>query len=182
MRSVVPWFRKQRQSSLKADVALLLWLLLVTVYDFRERRVPNWLVLAGAAAALAALALGIQPFGIDWASALLSAGIGFGFLLLFYAFGLMGAGDVKFAGALGLWVGLSALIPIWIGASLMAGAHSILWIGLKRWPLFPGLNFLLAGPARMSEPGVPTRRPRIVPYAAYLALATAAWMVWGRQS
>jgi prepilin peptidase CpaA len=39
----------------------LLWLLFVTVYDFRQRRVPNWLVLAGATVALAALALGAQP-------------------------------------------------------------------------------------------------------------------------
>ncbi|MDT4869689.1 hypothetical protein FQZ97_1047320 [compost metagenome] len=112
----------------------------------------------------------------------MGAGIGFGFLLFFYAFGLMGAGDVKFAGALGLWVGLSALAPIWIGASLMAGAHSALWIALKRWPFFPRLALLLAGPSRTPESGASTRRIRIIPYAAYLALATAAWMVWGRQS
>ncbi|BEP58290.1 hypothetical protein GmRootV118_55340 [Variovorax sp. V118] len=167
---------------MKADVILLLWLLLVTVYDFRERRVPNWLVLAGAVMALAALAFGIQPLGINWTFALLGAGVGFGFLLLFYAFGLMGAGDVKFAGALGLWVGLSALAPIWIAASLMACIHSVLWLALKRWPCFSRLAFLLVGPSPTFESGAPTRRPRIVPYAAYLALATAAWMVWGRQS
>ncbi|WP_341887116.1 A24 family peptidase [Variovorax sp. YR752] len=167
---------------MKADIVLLLWLLFVTVYDFRERRAPNWLVLAGAATALAALVFGMQPFEIDWTSALLGAGVGFGFLLLFYAFGLMGAGDVKFAGALGLWVGLSALALIWIGASLMASAHSLLWLALKRWPFFPRLALLLAGPSRTPESGTPTHRPRIIPYAAYLALATAAWMVWGRQS
>ncbi|WP_235510051.1 prepilin peptidase [Variovorax sp. Root473] len=163
----------------------LLWLIVVIVYDFRERRIPNWLVLAGATAALAALAYGIQPFGINWASALLGAGVGFGFLLLFYAFGLMGAGDVKFAGALGLWMGVSDLIPIWISASLMACAHSVLWLTLKGRPFFPRLAFLaflLTGPFRTSEAGTPTRRPRVIPYAAYLALAAAAWMVWGRQS
>lgn len=160
----------------------LLWLLLVAAYDFQQRRVPNWLVLAGATTALAALGFEIHPFGISWASALLGVGIGFSFLLLFYAFGLMGAGDVKFAGALGLWVGLPALVPIWIGASLMAGAHSILWLALKRWPFFPRLALILAGPSRTPESGTPTRRLRIIPYAAYLALAAAAWMVWGRQS
>ncbi|MBW8720268.1 MAG: prepilin peptidase, partial [Variovorax paradoxus] len=98
------------------------------------------------------------------------------------ATGLMGAGDVKFAGALGLWVGVSALAPIWIIASLMAAAHSVLWLSLKRWPIFPRLALLLAGPARASESGdAPTRRLRIIPYAAYLALAAAVWMVWGRQ-
>ncbi|QOF77761.1 prepilin peptidase [Variovorax sp. 38R] len=160
----------------------LVWLLFIIVYDCRQRRAPNWLVLAGAAAALGALAFGMQPFETDWTSALLGGGAGFGFLLLFYAFGLMGAGDVKFAGALGLWVGLSALLPIWIGASLMAGAHSVLWLALKRWPFFPRLALMLTGPSQTPESGASIRRLRIIPYAAYLALATAAWMVWGRQS
>jgi hypothetical protein len=51
--------------------ALLCFGCFVTVYDFRQRRVPNWLVLAGAAVALAALAFGVQPFGVAWSSALL---------------------------------------------------------------------------------------------------------------
>jgi len=160
----------------------LLWLLLVATYDFRQRRVPNWLVLVGAALALAALWLGSGPLGHDWRAALLGAGTGFAFLLLFYVTGFMGAGDVKFTAALGLWVGLSALVPIWIIASLVAGAHSVLWLALKRWPFFPRLALVLAGPSRTLEPGGPSRRIRIIPYAAYLALAAAAWMVWGRQS
>ncbi|QFZ83389.1 prepilin peptidase [Variovorax paradoxus] len=162
-------------------IACLFWLVLVAVYDCRKRRVPNWLVLAGALTALAALVLGAQPFGTDWRAALLGMLAGF-LLIAFYATGLMGAGDVKFAGALGLWVGLSALIPIWIGASLLASAHSVLWLALKRWPFFPRLALMLAGPSRTPESGVPTRRIRIIPYAAYLALTAAAWMVWGRQS
>lgn len=163
-------------------VTFFLWLILVVVYDFRMRRVPNWLVLAGAVFALGALALGAGPLGHDWRAALLGAGAGFGFLLLFYAAGLMGAGDVKFAGALGIWVGVSALAPIWIIASLMAAVHSGLSLSLKRWPFFPRLALLLAGPSRASEPDAPTRSVRIIPYAAYLALAAAVWMVWGRQS
>ncbi|WP_390349679.1 prepilin peptidase [Variovorax boronicumulans] len=100
------------------------------------RRVPNWLVVAGAGLAITALGLGAGPLGHDWRAALFGAGAGFGFLLLFYATGLMGAGDVKFASALGLWVGLPALAPIWIGASLIAGIHSVLWLALRRWPFF----------------------------------------------
>lgn len=160
----------------------LLWLLLVAAYDFQQRRAPNWLVLSGALVALTALAFRVQPFGIGWSDAGIGAAVGFCFLLCFYAVGLMGAGDVKFAGALGLWVGLSALTPIWIIASLMAGAHSILWLALKRWPFFPRLALMFAGPSHTPESGGPSRRTRFIPYAAYLALAAAAWMVWGRQS
>jgi len=173
-------------------LACLLWLLFVVVYDLRQRRVPNWLVLSGAAVALAALGLGMQPFGLEWTTALTGAAVGFGCLLLIYAAGYMGAGDVKFAGALGLWVGLSALLPIWIGASLLAGLHSAAWLALQRWPLSPRLALMLQGPASPvsvssstaveSDGSAPPKRRRIVPYAAYLAMATAVWMVWGRQS
>jgi Flp pilus assembly protein protease CpaA len=44
---------------------------MIAVHDLRRRMVPNWLVLAGAAAALAQLALGFQPLGIGWSEALL---------------------------------------------------------------------------------------------------------------
>ncbi|WP_369662392.1 prepilin peptidase [Variovorax sp. V15] len=170
-------------------LACLLWLLFVVVYDLRQRRVPNWLVLAGAVLALAALGLGMQPFGLEWTTALTGAAVGFGCLLLIYAAGYMGAGDVKFAGALGLWVGLFALLPIWVGASLLAGLHSAAWLALQRWPFSPRLALMLQGPASPvsssaidSDGSAPPKRRRIVPYAAYLAMATAVWMVWGRQS
>lgn len=158
--------------------ACLLWLLFAAVYDFRKRRVPNWLVLVGAVLATAAIAFGSQPFGVGWTAALAGAGVGFGFLLLFYAAGLMGAGDVKFAGVLGLWVGVSALVP----ASLLAGAHSVLWLALRRWPWFPKLALLLSDQRPTSDDGaLPPGRARFIPYATYLALATVVWMVWGRQ-
>jgi prepilin peptidase CpaA len=163
----------------------LLWLLFVAVYDFRQRRVPNWLVLAGAAVALVALALEMQPFDIGWTTAFTGAAVGFGCLLLLYAVGFMGAGDVKFAGALGLWVGLPALLPIWVVGSLLAGLHSTLFLALQHWPVFPRLSLMLQGrPAAAIDSGTAPKRKRrlVVPYAAYLALATAAWMVWGRQS
>ena len=159
-----------------------MWLLLISAYDFRQRRVPNWLVLAGAFLALAALALGTAPIKHDWAAALLGAGLGFGFLLLFYALGVMGAGDVKFAGALGLWVGISALLPVWIIGSILASLHAVLWLILQRWPVAPRLSLVLFGrPSPASDNPSPTRA-RFIPYAAYLALAAAVWMVWGRQS
>lgn len=158
----------------------LLWLLFVVVYDVRQRRVPNWLVLAGAGAAAGALAMNLQPFGIGWPDALTGAATGFGFLLLFYVTGLMGAGDVKFAGALGLWVGTFALLPIWVGASLIAGLHALLWWVLHRWPVFPRLALILSGAPRAENQGA-GKRIRPIPYAAYLAMAAAIWMVWGRQ-
>ncbi|MDP9882428.1 prepilin peptidase CpaA [Variovorax boronicumulans] len=164
------------------EVLPLTWLLLIVVYDFRERRVPNWLVLAGAVMALAVLAFGSGPLGSNWASALLGAAAGFGVLLVFYVVGLMGAGDVKFAGALGLWVGLSALTPIWIIGSVLAAVHGLFCLVLQQWPMSPRLALLLFGQPISKDGKTSGRRTRFIPYAAYLAIATAVWMVWGRQS
>ncbi|WP_435436927.1 A24 family peptidase [Variovorax sp. RB2P76] len=159
-----------------------MWLLLIAIYDFKQRRVPNWLALAGALLALATLAFGAGPLEGDWANALLGAGIGFGGLLLFYSLGVMGAGDVKFAGALGLWAGLWALLPIWIIGSLFAGLHAVLWLILQRWPFFPALSQMLFGSPSPAVGDSSSTRVRFIPYAAYLALGAAAWMVWGRHS
>lgn len=161
-----------------ATGAWLLWLLLVVVHDFRQRRVPNGLVLSGTVLALLALALGLQPFQVSWEQALVGAASGFGFLLIFYVAKLMGAGDVKFAGALGLWVGWAPLLPIWIAASLLAGLHSMLWLVLQRWPVWPRLALALSGVNRKSASQGQRRRP--IPYAAYLAIASWGWMTWMR--
>ena len=140
------------------SAVLLAWLACTAFHDLRYRRVPNWLVLAGALSALAALGLGLQPFGVGWPAALTGFAAAFCFLLLFYATRLMGAGDVKFAAALGLWVGLQPLLPIWIGASLLAALHGALtWIR-KNKPL--------------------ERRRRQIPYAAHMAAASFGWMAW----
>jgi prepilin peptidase CpaA len=161
--------------------AFLIWLLLIATYDFRQRRVPNWLVLSGAALALGALVTGTSPVGQDWTGALLGAGLGFCFLLVFYALRVMGAGDVKFAAALGLWTGLSALPAIWLIGSLLAALHAALWLALRRWPVLPRLSLALFGPSSSAEGQPSPRRVRFIPYAAYLAMAAAVWMVWGRQ-
>lgn len=155
------------------------WLLAIEVYDFRQRRVPNGLALIGAVLAIIALAMDMQPLGVGWREAALGAAGGFCFLLLFYATGLMGAGDVKFAGALGLWVGLQPLLPIWMGASLLAGIHAVLWLLLRRWPLFPRLVEALSGmPAASHDMTSAPKRQRHIPFAAYLALASMGWLIW----
>lgn len=153
------------------------WLALVIAWDFRRRRVPNWLVLAGIALGAIALAAGPQPPGPSWADALGAGALAFAVMLVFYAFGLMGAGDVKFAGALGFWIGMQGLLPVWIASSLLAAAHGLLWHALNRWPVWPRLSIALSGvpPA----PGAPSaRRARHIPYAAYLAIAALAWAAW----
>lgn len=153
-------------------LALLLWLLLAIVQDGRQRRVRNGFVLVGMAMALVAVAIDAQPFGLGWSQSLLGGAAAFLGLLCFYAFGLMGAGDVKFAGALGLWLGMAPLLPIWIAASLFAAVHGLLWLALQRWPLSSRLELALSG-----QPRSDGKRPRPIPLAAYLAVSAIGFMV-----
>ncbi|XAH24555.1 A24 family peptidase [Xylophilus sp. GW821-FHT01B05] len=160
-----------------ARACLLLLLLAVLVCDWRERRVPNRLLLAGVIAGAIALVPGVQPLGIGHWQALAGMAIGFCVLLPFYPLGWMGAGDVKFAGVLGLWFGVQALLPIWCLASVLAAVHALAWLVLQRYPLPPVLYQALAGPpgpAAMpagddTPPAGPRRR--CIPYASYLAMA-----------
>lgn len=156
----------------------LLWLLLITVYDLRQRRVPNWLALAGAVGALVVLMVGAQPFGVGWSDAAIAMALGFGVLLLFYALRLLGAGDVKFAAALGLWIGTQALLQVWIVASLLAALHSLLWWLLRDLPVWPWVRQLIYSPAGRKATEQLGEKPRPIPYAAYLAIAAMTWAAW----
>lgn len=154
----------------------LLWLAGAVVCDLRWRKVPNLLVLAGMVGALLSLTFDAALPGLDWLTALLGALVAFAMLLPFYALGLMGAGDVKFAAALGLWLGLAPLAPIAIAGSLLAFLHALAVLALRRWPLSPRLMLMLSGRTPQGVTSLSARRP--IPYAAYLALATFAWLAW----
>lgn len=160
--------------------------------DFYARRVPNrWLLLALAVGALLhahAWLAGQAGFPV---AALLGLGIGLVALLPFYAIGWMGAGDVKFFAVLGFLLGWRALLPIWIGASLLAGVHALLALSGPHLvaqlatvtPL--RLQFCLQnGRTRLSRNGGWQRMQAArqgrhgIPYAAYLAIATLALLLW----
>ncbi|RYZ11231.1 MAG: prepilin peptidase [Comamonadaceae bacterium] len=160
-----------------AAAAFVFWLWVVAVFDLRRRRIPNWLVLAGLVAGSIAIATGTQPFGLNWSAAFAGGAAAFAFMLVFYIAKLMGAGDVKFAGALGFWIALDPLFEVWAIGSALAAAHGVAWWALHRWPIWPRLALALSGPA---SPDQPARRPRPIPYGAYLALGALGWMVWLR--
>lgn len=155
---------------------LLLWLAGAVFCDLRWRKVPHLLVLAGMVGALLSLAFDTALPGLDWRAALIGAGVAFAVLLPFYALGLMGAGDVKFAAVLALWLGLAPLAPIAIVGSLLAFTHAVAVLVLRRWPLFPRLMLALSGRDADGAASPSARRP--IPYAAYLALASFAWLAW----
>jgi prepilin peptidase CpaA len=91
--------------------------------DWRSRRIPNWLTVPGfAVGVLASTALG------GWsglAESLKGAGLAFAILLPFWLLRSLGAGDLKFATALGAFTGPMPLIDILILSVFVAGIMAL---------------------------------------------------------
>lgn len=100
-----------------------------SVFDVRERRIPN--LLSGSFFAVGlALHCGLHG-GSGLASSLLAAGIGGGVLLPFFLVGGMGAGDVKLMAAVASIVNLAPLQLVLL-ATVVAGAICALTLALLK--------------------------------------------------
>lgn len=170
-----------------ATLTALLLGIQACISDLLARRVCNHVLLAvlGVALATQLLSSGSQP---SLSQCLLGGIAGLAVLLPFYAFGWMGAGDVKLFSVIGLLLGSTALLPIWIIASLAAGLHALVAIC---WPLAAGYAPLplqrmvlsLQGSGRVTDWRMDLRSARRgrqgIPYAAYLGLAMIALVASG---
>ncbi len=111
-------FEWTRMAALSAMLLVAMW------QDTAVRRIPNPIVLRGA---IAALALAWSPHGIGLGSAIAGGLVGFlGFLSL-YLLRLLGAGDVKLAGATGLYIGGPDMVLVCLKILIMGGILSFLW-------------------------------------------------------
>ncbi len=122
-------------------VGLMLWLALLSGYDLRHRRLPNWLTLPGAAAILA----GGTLTGRGWPALAGSAALAGVYLLVHLAAPTaMGAGDVKLALGLGALTGIFGG-EVWLLAALGAPLLTVVWAlvaalrGLRSVPHGPSM-------------------------------------------
>jgi len=169
----------------------LLWALCVVVFftDWLFRRVPNRLLIVVLAAYLlirladwAGLAVGTA---IDVQSSLVGAVLAFVFLLPFYAFRAMGAGDVKFFAVLGLLMGPAGVLVVWLVGTALTGGHAVLqWMHTAdAMPTMTNLGRIArawidgeGGRLQRFAAWVHERRQgrKGIPYAAYMAIAALA--------
>lgn len=163
------------------------------VADVFFRRVFNWLVILGLLVKSVALAVAadVSPvFVQQWSAALAGLGLAFIFMLAFYIFRAMGAGDVKFFAVLGFWLGTAPLLPIWVMGSLLAGVHALVGYCCRTGAF--GQWLVLQSCAQVAISRVPVLQRmehwvaavrggrRGIPYAAYLAVAALVYVPWVR--
>lgn len=136
------------------------WAVFVIFFDLAYRRVPNELVIIGAASGIVAGAL-----QVGWQGHLVTSLIGGAsaviLLLPGYMFRRCGAGDVKAAAVIGLWGGVGVVL----GAVAAAGVLSLLWYAVA--------------PRRAAPDGVRVQSAVRLPYGAFLAIGAAATMAAG---
>lgn len=104
--------------------ALAAMLLAAMWQDTALRRIPNTLVLWGS---LTALGLSLSPNGIGLGSAIAGGMVGFFGFWVLYLMRVVGAGDVKLAGATGLFMGHPDMLWVNLLILLAGGALSIVW-------------------------------------------------------
>ena len=98
--------------------------------DWRSRRIPNWLTVPGFAIGVALSTVLDGWSGLKYS--LLGTVLAFGLLLPFWLLKSLGAGDLKFAAALGAYTGPGRLIDILIGSVFVAGVMALALVIYKR--------------------------------------------------
>jgi len=93
------------------------------------RRIPNWLILFGLSVALGLSGLrGMNEFY----QSLTGIGVGIGILFIPFAFRWIGAGDVKFLGVMGAFVGPYLLPRVLWYSILITGVMAIITVICRR--------------------------------------------------
>ena len=132
---------------------------------------------------------GLVFYGINYGAAGLqfsACGLlcGFTALIVLYALGGFGAGDVKLMAGIGAWIGPTNALSLFIASSLLAGVYAVVlclrqrmlwtrltaaWLIVRRWG---SRDFRLESSAvdALEQAGErPDRRQRLLPFAAIVA-------------
>jgi leader peptidase (prepilin peptidase)/N-methyltransferase len=134
-----------------ADVCVVVWLAALSFYDIRERRLPNWLTMPGAAVIIAAAAMHGRG-----GPAVLGAVVLFAVYVVVHLVSpaAMGAGDVKLAIGIGALTGAFGS-DVWvlaaIGAPLLTAGWAVVAALRRSGPTVPhGPSMCLAAAAATS--------------------------------
>jgi prepilin peptidase CpaA len=152
--------------------------------DWRSRRIPNWLTVPGLA-----LGIAVNSWLRGWPGAkesLLGAGLGLALLLPFVLIRSLGAGDWKFVGALGAFLGPQNLLTVLLLGILVNGLMAAVMVVWKRRVRETARNLgrMLAAFLTMHLPGpdLTLDNPDLVKVPFGVAVAVAVILYTTRQA
>ena len=152
--------------------------------DWRSRRIPNWLTVPGLLLGIAA-----NSYLRGWSGAkdsLLGAGLGLALLLPFVLIRSLGAGDWKFVGALGAFLGPQNLLTVLLLGILVNGLMAAIMIIRKKRIRETARNLarMLAAFLTMHLPGpdLTLDNPDLVKVPFGVAVAIAVILYTSRQA
>ena len=166
-------------------ILVVAFVIVAAIFDVRTHRIPNWLVLLGAATCIAGQM--IQPalleFGI--AGALKGIALGFALLLPLYLVRATGAGDVKLMAMVGAYLGpwgvASAVLLSFIAGGVLAlaialakGALGQLFANLRTMLYGTLLTAMTTGKTTITTPAASVGK---LPYGVAIAIGTFAHAV-----
>lgn len=161
-----------------AGAVFLSLLAAVCVSDLRTRRIPNQLVMV---IAIAGTVYSVAHFSLVDGVMRAMGGLAVGLVLWFpfFAFRMLGAGDVKFFAAACTWIGASAALHAALLSALLGGVMAVLWlVGSSGWrATFQRLAIGVTVPRMLAvKETEPTRRTKL-PYGLAMAagLAVTVW-------
>jgi prepilin peptidase CpaA len=155
----------------------------IAVYtDLRWRLIPNRLTLPAVV-----LGLLVNTLGNGWHGALISVlglFVGIGLLILPFAVGKMGGGDVKLMGAIGAWLGSYAVVNIALYSAIAGGLIALilavkdkrLGVTMKKVWILTKCVFLYRAPEAGS---VLFEKSIAMPYGVAIGLGVLSYLVFG---
>ena len=113
--------------NLVLNLTLLATIGLAALFDIRERRIPNWIILFGL---IAGLVLGAFQSSTQFVFNTTGFFVGILALMIPFAFGWMGAGDVKLFAVTGALLGYKTLPRVFFYSCIIAGIIALVALAL----------------------------------------------------
>lgn len=154
-------------------IGAAVFLAVVVQQDTLTRKIPNWLTGTGLVAAIAWHASIGGAAGAG--TAVIHALVPFGLLILPFALGAIGAGDVKVFMVLGALFGLSTVLPLIAWSAVIAGVVAFIWLWSQgeAWLLFAQAFSRI----RSGKAGDPPKKGKALGSALPLGAAIAAAVI-----
>lgn len=171
------------------ELLLIPFLLLVwsaAAWDLHQRRIPNPLVLAGAALGLLLQGVLAGPGGA--LAAITGLLVGLGILMPGYLMGFTAAGDAKLMAAVGTFLGPMGVLQAGLASILVGGVIGIIFAAsalfnrntVSPWNRY-GLmvkTLVVTGKPHYIAPQEGEVMGRKFPFAVSIAIGTTGWIVW----